>query len=372
MTYITDFLLQTWILLNEAAPWVLLGFLVAGLIKALVPDDFIAKHLGKPGMGSVLKASALGVPIPLCSCGVVPAAAGLRRQGAGKGATAAFMISTPETGADSMAVTWALLDPVMTVVRPVAAFITAMAAGAAINLWADKDKSGNEELNQPVQSCCGGNCSCDSAPAAPSLGARLRGGLEHAFGDMLQDIGRWLILGLILAGAVSAFVPDDFFHVWLGNEWASLGVMLLAGIPLYICATSSTPIAATMALKGLSPGAALVFLLAGPATNAATVAVASRILGKRATAIYVAAIALCSLGLGWLVNRLYAALGLDVTAWVLGADQEAVTWFSMACSVLLLALILRPSGGHTSHQESCCQTKNNGDKHIHGHDFVVK
>jgi len=345
--FILTYATETWILLNEAAPWVLFGFFMAALIKIFVSDQFIAKHLGGRGPASVLKASALGVPLPLCSCGVVPAATGLRRQGAGKGATAAFMISTPETGADSMAVTWAMLDPVMTVVRPVAAFISATLAGLAIDaLDPDTGKAAPQAQPTSLQStscgCGGGCCSGEAQENHQSFSHRLREGFAQTFGEMLQDIGKWLLIGILLAGAISAFVPQDFFERFLGNEWASLVVMLAAGIPLYICATSSTPIAATMALKGLSPGAALVFLLAGPATNAATIAVTAKVLGRRAAAIYVGSIAICAVGLGWLVNRIYFGLGLSVTSWVRASESDHVTWWSMAASVLLLGLILVP------------------------------
>ncbi|MBU1003648.1 MAG: SO_0444 family Cu/Zn efflux transporter [Proteobacteria bacterium] len=403
LTYATE----TWVLLNEAAPWVLLGFFVAALIKTFISDQFIAKHLGKNGATSVLKASALGVPLPLCSCGVVPAAAGLRRQGASKGATAAFMISTPETGADSMAVTWAMLDPLMTLLRPLAAFVTATVAGLAINAL-DRDDAPTKELlaeaipeaiparessmlctpgedvPPPADPACGCSAGCggQGSPSAQApLSLRLREAFGQTFGEMLQDIGKWLLIGILLAGLISTFVPDDFFQSYLGNEWASLLIMLLAGIPLYICATASTPIAATMALKGLSPGAALVFLLAGPATNAATIAVATKILGKRATAIYVGCIALCALGMGWLVNRIYFTLGLSVSSWVRASESDHVTGLSIVSSVLLLALIARPLIWRTkgaAHAAGCGGGCGCGNAHLpplgplDSHDFRVK
>lgn len=376
---ITTYATETWILLNEAAPWVLLGFFVAALLKVFVSDEFIAKHLGKSRATSVLKASAMGVPLPLCSCGVVPAATGLRRQGASKGATAAFMISTPETGADSMAVTWAMLDPVMTVIRPVAAFFSATVAGLAINAFdRDSDKAPAAPAAAPLAAptlaqedagcgCSGGCCGSDSDDRAQSFSHRLKSGFGHAFGDMLQDIGKWLIFGILLAGLISTFVPEDFFESYLASEWGSLVVMLVAGIPLYICATASTPIAATMALKGLSPGAALVFLLAGPATNTATIAVATRVLGRRATVIYVGAIAVAAVALGWLVNRIYFALGLSVTSWARAASDDHVTWWSITASVLLLGLILRPLlTGEKGLTQGCgCGCDSGHDSHLH-------
>ncbi len=358
------FIEQTWALLNEAAPWVLLGFGVAALLKAFVPDAFIARHLGGRGAGPVLRASLIGVPLPLCSCGVVPAALGLHRQGAGRGATTAFLVSTPETGVDSVAVTWALLDPVMTVVRPVAAFVTATLAGLAVDALPEpKAAPARRELPLAAQGGCTCKSGCRPAPQAPpraGMGQRLRAGFAHAFGDMLADIGLWLVAGIAVAGAIAAFVPQDALASAFGHEgWAML-LMLVAGIPLYVCATASTPIAASLALKGLSPGAALVFLLAGPATNAATIAVVAREMGRAVAAVYVGAIAAAALLLGWLVNRLYDLLGLDIGAWIARAEADQATWFSTLCSALLLALVAR-AVWNARHHHAC------GHDHAHSH-----
>lgn len=366
MNFLATFVSETWIVLNEAAPFVLFGFLVSALVKALVPDDFVARHLGRSSSGSVFKAALLGIPLPLCSCGVIPTAAGLRKQGASRGATTSFLISTPETGADSIAVTWALLDPIMTVLRPLAAFITATVAGLLVNILPDEpEASRGAEL--PMASSCGcsgGCCETDSATAhKPPFLTRLKDALRYAFGEMLSDIGMWLLIGVLAAGFISALVPAGFFEEYLGGEFASLVIMMVVGVPLYVCATSSTPIAASMALKGLSPGAALVFLLAGPATNTATIAVVARILGRKAVAVYIGAIALCALGLGWLTNRLYAALGTDISAWMNRTEVESVTPFTMVCAIALVVLVLlskRQSGNTHAHDHShdhasdCC------------------
>lgn len=377
MDYAAAFLHDVWIILNEASPYVLLGFFVAALLKAFISDAFVARHLGSRTKASVLKASIIGVPLPLCSCGVIPAASGLRRQGASKGATTSFMISTPETGVDSMAVTWALLDPVMTVLRPIAAFVTAAVAGFAVNALPEDTPQKPAAQDFAMATGCGCGCEDDNCTDAqqPSLKERLREGFNHAFGEMLADIGKWLLIGIGIAGAISAFVPEAFLEEYLGNELLSLLVMLVAGVPLYVCATASTPIAASLALKGLSPGAALVFLLASPATNAATITVATRILGKRATAVYVAAIALVSVVVGWLVNRVYFALGLDITAWVNAAEADSVTVFSMVSSVALLLLVLRSMVRQSSGGCGCgdCSSSNGSvTGQIDGSRFVVK
>lgn len=343
------FVAQCWEVLREASPYVLLGFVFAGLLKALLPDGLMSRHLGGRGPLSVLKAAAIGVPLPLCSCGVVPAALGLKRQGAGPGATTAFMISTPETGVDSLAVTWAMIDPIMTVLRPLAALGTAIAAGLAANLLPERllRHESNALSPLPGTGCaCGGGCSSLTAQAqAPGLGVRLRSGMSEAFGEMLADVGGWLLVGILVAGAISLVLPPDFFTHVPGGELSSMLIMLAAGIPMYVCASSSTPIAASLLLKGLSPGAALVFLLSGPATNVTTITVMARSFGPALTAVYVASIAACSLAFGLMANRLYAALGFDIHA-VLGQVGEALPdWAGAACAVLLLALIARARFG---------------------------
>jgi uncharacterized membrane protein YraQ (UPF0718 family) len=273
---------------------------------------------------------------------VVPAAIGLRKQGASKGASAAFLVSVPETGVDSIAITWALLDPIMTVVRPLAAFITSTVTGLLINRLPEEEKVNLEENSQESScgpsSCCGGEI---EKPSPPSLRRRLKEGVGYAFGDLLKDIGSWLLLGIVIAGIISYLVPDDFFIRYLGSEFASLLIMLVVGIPLYICASASTPVAAALVFKGLSPGAALVFLLAGPATNAATITVVGRYFGKAATIVYLGSIASCSLALGWLTNRLYASVNVDLTQWMIPGDNAQLEPLAMASAILLLGLIGR-------------------------------
>lgn len=355
-------LAECWEILVESAPFVLFGFLIAGLLKEFLPLDAVSRHLGQNKASSVLKASLFGIPLPLCSCGVIPAAIGLRKQGASKGATSAFLISVPETGVDSVAITWALLDPAMTVIRPIASFITATITGLLINQL--PEQIGEEK---PVAAGNAGHCSCSSSatsccqgtpsPKSHPLGFRLQSGLHYAFYELLSDLGKWLILGIVIAGIIAYGVPDDFFLRYFNNELMSLLVMLGVGIPLYICASASTPVAAALVLKGLSPGAALVFLLAGPATNAATLTVVSRYLGKAATAIYVLSIAVCSLLIGWLTNVFYAWAGLDITQWVsrLGSATES-PWMIAFAIVLLLLLARCYLPRKTAAVGSCCQS----------------
>lgn len=338
----TDFLMrfiqETWHIFTDAAPYVIFGFLAAGLIKAILPDDAVARHLGGGSLSAVVKASLLGIPLPLCSCGVIPAAIGLRRQGAGRGPSAAFLVSTPESGVDSIAITWALLDPVMTVVRPVAAFITGTMTGVLIGLLPEEK---TELDNEPGECGCADTC-CESAGAQKApLFARVIDGTRYAFGELLKDIGGWLLLGVLIAGLVSALVPDGFFAMLFEYRAASLVLMLLIGIPLYMCASASTPIAAALVLKGLSPGAALVFLLAGPATNAATLTVVARFWGRKATLVYLSVIACCSLVLGWLVDEFYTWAELDISRWVTSSEAHAVSVWGHLVALVLLVLIGR-------------------------------
>jgi uncharacterized membrane protein YraQ (UPF0718 family) len=300
----------------------------------------VARHLGKNQSGNIFKAALFGVPLPLCSCGVIPAAAGLRRQGAGKGATASFLISTPETGVDSMAVSWALLDPLMTVLRPLAAFVTAMVTGLFIDA-ADKNDNPAQPLTPlaPLQGCMSGCCSC--APAASSVWKRFVHGQRFAFDDLLADIAPWFGLGILLAGAITLYLPDDLGRMLPGGGLTSMLAMLVVALPMYVCATASTPIAAALALKGFSPGALLVFLLAGPATNAATMVMVGRLLGKKSAFIYVASIIAVTLLCAVAADALYLWLGLEVHGWLGNAAGEEGGFFQILSALAMLAVLAR-------------------------------
>lgn len=326
-------------MLNESAGYCLFGIFMAGLLHAFLPDDFVLRHLGKSDMVSVIKASVIGVPMPVCSCGVMPVAMGLRRQGAGAGPTTAFMISTPESGVDSIAITWALLDPLMTVLRPLAAFITATVAGVAVNCLPE-EKNGRAVEEPCACSSCGGSAPEDHRHNRGAAG-RLREGLRFAAVDLLRDIGPSLLLGILIAGAIAAIVPEGFIERHLGAGFMPMLVMLAAGVPLYVCASASTPIVAALALKGLSPGAALVFLLAGPATNAATITVVARLMGRRVAAVYVVVIAAVALLLGLAANYLYGLAAIDITGWIQADHFEQQSLLAPVFSVILVALILK-------------------------------
>ncbi len=334
-------------ILAESGPWLLLGFALAALARALLPASLIRRHLGAPGAGGVLKAALLGVPMPACSCSVIPLAASVRRHGASKGASASFAIATPETGPDTIALTWGLIGPVLAIIRPVGAFLAAVLAGVLINLFADAPADDAQEQPQAALQNCRDSCSCaDDAAATPlpaSTTARLVDGLRYAFVELPADISLWLLAGLLATAAIGALVPPGFLEDRLGQGLGPMLLMLVAGLPMYVCASASTPVVAILIAKGLSPGAALVFLLAGPATNLATMAWALKDLGARALAIYVASIAAVSLSLGLLVDALLPTAGSAAATLAAQADHAEPAW-RLAAGAAALALLLVGAG----------------------------
>jgi len=333
MNALERILAGSWHMLLDISPFLLLGFLIAGVLRVLLPEDWISRRLGGRGAGPVFKAALLGVPLPLCSCGVIPAALGLRKQGASRGATLSFLISTPETGVDSIAVTYAIMGPFLAILRPVAAFMNAITAGLFADTLGGKDDGPPAEPD--TCACCGGAGNDHSHSKAE----RIRGVFRFAFDDLLKDIAGWLLLGLLLAGVIGAFLSPEIVKTYIGTEWVELLLVLLVSIPLYICATASTPVAAALVLAGFSPGAALVLLLAGPATNIATLLMVGRFLGLRSAAIYLSSIILTSLLFGWLVNRLASVLPVPIVG---DAPAEALPhWLMLGSTILLLLLMGR-------------------------------
>lgn len=269
----------------------------------------------------------------------------LRKQGANKGAVTSFLISTPESGVDSISITYALLDPIMTVARPIAAFFTATLAGIAENFF-DTEKSAEEvipDLSCPVDGCCDG-IGCDPRQHRQHHTAveKITAGLRYAFSEFWDDLAGWFFVGLLIAGVITALIPDDLFSRHLGSGLPAMLLMLAVGIPLYICATASTPIAAALILKGVSPGAALVFLLAGPATNVAALTVLSGVLGRRATGIYLSAIAGSAVVCGLLVDQAYVLLDVSASAAIGQAAESMPAWLEQVSVAVLLTLSAKP------------------------------
>ncbi|PIE29225.1 hypothetical protein CSA57_09460 [candidate division KSB3 bacterium] len=348
MSSLFNYVLACWEILLEMAPYIVLGFFMAGILRIMVNPHIIAKYLGKGRVRSVLYATLLGIPLPLCSCGVLPAAASLKKQGASDGASLAFMIATPESGVDSIAVTYALLDPLMTIFRPLAAFFTAFTAGIAQNFLGStyQDQEHTQDialdLSCKVDQCCDGrNCPPEKHRKHHSLWEKLVAAVRYGFGEILDDIAGWLVLGIMIAGIIHVLVPESVLKTYLSGGVSSMLLMLLAGIPFYICATSSTPIAAALILKGVSPGAALVFLLAGPATNAATISVVYGLFKKRATLIYLGSIALGAVIMGLLLDLVYQHFGISAQSAAGSAGEFLPHDFSVVSAMLLTILIGR-------------------------------
>lgn len=357
-----DFAAELWAILVASSLWLLLGFLAAGVVHAWVPRAWFQRHLAGRGPLAVLKASLLGVPLPLCSCSVIPFAASLRRAGAGPGPTAAFAISTPQTGEESIPLTWALFGPAFAVARPIVAVITAAIAGTLIDRFAAPPKPAPEA---PKTTPPPANLPTSGAPRTLSLSvltpppppappppataaARVRIALRHGFGTMLRDLAPWLAIGLLLSAAVAAFVPAGWLTAHLGGGLLPMLAMLLVGLPLYVCATSSTPLAAALVAAGVSPGAAMVFLLAGPATNAATMAWVLRDLGARALAIYLGTIAVVAVAAGLAFDALFPGAPAHIAARAAHAAAHdhaaqgaaALAWLSTAAAMVFSAMLL--------------------------------
>ena len=320
------------------SPYLLLGFLLAGLMHEFIPGKVYTKYLGEPSLKSVVLAALFGVPLPLCSCGVIPTAMGIRREGASKGATISFLIATPQTGVDSIIATYSLMGLPFAIIRPIVALVTAVFGGVMCNSLTpnpspSRGEKGRLETRSKEQELSIVNC---------QLSIRLGRALSYAFGEMMEDIGKWLAIGLIVAGIITAAVPDSWFTIFQGNTLYSILFVLAFSIPMYLCATGSIPIALALMLKGLTPGAALVLLMAGPASNAASILVVGKVLGKRSMLVYLFAIitgaVLFGFGIDYLLPREWFTASVSRYAC---CHEEGVGLFSYICTGLLLVLMLR-------------------------------
>lgn len=289
LSFISDFWSELVSLTLEMAPYLILGFLFAGILYAWFPSHKIVRYLGKNNSASALNAALLGVPLPLCSCGVIPTGISFYKNGASKGSAVSFLISTPQTGVDSIMVTWSLLGLPMAIIRPIIAFVTGVLGGVLTNRL-EKKENGDAK---PTQN--------DKPEEKKKIG--LLAMFSYAFGEFLEDIVKWLVIGLLIAALFAVIIPDDFFLRYLSNDYLSMVIILAASIPLYVCATGSVPIAAVLLMKGLSPGAAIVFLMAGPATNAATISVIGNSMGIKTLYRYLFSIIAGALIFGVIVNE---------------------------------------------------------------------
>ncbi len=351
MSYLNSYLNALLALTLEAAPWLLLGLLIGGLFKSLMPQALLQRHLTQPGLGAIFKAALLGVPLPLCSCGVIPAALGLRQAGASKPATTSFLVSTPETGVDSISITYAMMGPVMAVIRPLAALFSAMVTGLLVYFFAPESPP---KMTASGSACCGSQSQEPAPVTAPGWFKQALDGVVYALTDLYQSILFWLVIGLLFAAGVQAFVPANWLLQW-GDSWLAMLVMLLVGIPMYVCATGSTPIAAGFLLAGISPGAVLIYLLAGPATNMATLGVVQQQMGQRTMWLYLLGIISSALLLGVLVNSMTEHINFTMGH---PMHHEMVPVVLQWCSALVLLLLALwpwlPGKKPPASDDACC------------------
>ena len=358
-----ELLNNIWLVFLDTAFWLLIGLLAAGLIKSFISENTMQRWVGGNGIGAILRAALFGAPLPLCSCGVLPAAIGLRRAGASKEATVSFLISTPETSIDSVTVTYALMGPVMAIFRPVAALVNAVGTGLLTTLVADESVaeraepgvvesccSSKQEKTEPVvSSCCASKleeteascCSEKKAETDKKQLNKLIQVLSYAGADLLDDISRWMAFGIVLAGIMLTFIPPDWLAQWGGGLTAML-VMLVVGVPMYICAVASTPVAAGLLLAGVSPGAVLVFLLVGPATNISSFALLKRELGLKVTTMYIFGLSVFSLMMGLLLEWLLEVQGWHIQAQLGEAHAMLPGVLSWVSAFVLIFLAIKP------------------------------
>ena len=359
----------------EMAPYLLLGFFVAGLLRTFVPRTVYSRHLSPRTMGSVAKAAAIGVPLPLCSCGVIPTAVSLRREGASHGACTSFLIATPQTGVDSIAATYSLMGLPFAVVRPIAALFTAIFGGWLVNRFAKDDEQISVKLAQEMCESCSSDCGdCDCGHDhehehgcschhekiyTTTFKGKFLGALQYGFVEMLQDVGKWLVIGLLIAALITVAVPNEWLAALHEYKLLNMLIVLAVAIPMYVCATGSIPIAVSLMAKGLTPGAALVLLMAGPAVNSASMLVIGKVFGRRTFILYVVSIVigamLFGLGIDYLLPQdWFAVTGFAATAGEHCAHCLTVyDWLFIAAFLILLvhAFVALHSHHHHHHEE---------------------
>ncbi|CAK0745039.1 Permease [Azospirillaceae bacterium] len=347
-------------LLLDAAPWLVLGLAAAGLVHAWLPAGALGRWLGGRGLRPAVLAALLGAPLPLCSCGVLPAAVGLRRAGASREAVVSFLIATPETGLDSIALSYGILGPFFAVARPVAAVLSAVSTGLLM-LLLPRETDLVPAPAAAVSCCASGGCGSKNParPAAAPVSAleRTAAGLRYAFSDMFDDLLPWLAFGLLAAAIAATLMPPMALASWGANGGGGLPAMLAmvaVGVPMYICATASTPLAGALLVAGLSPGAVMVFLLAGPATNLATIAVVRRELGGRATVLYLGGLIASALAAGLVTDLVIHRLDLDAIRALSTPEAAASDGLALASSGLLLVLAARTLWRRARVRQSAC------------------
>lgn len=306
------------------APYILLGMFFAGILHAFLGEGFIARHLGDKSITSILKATLFGIPLPICSCGVIPVAASLQKEGASKSSVLSFLVSTPTTGVDSILATYALLGPLFAVFRPIAAFFNGVVVGV-FNRFFNPE---GETVPTP------------RSPHHRKTQFKVKEAIRYGFLELAEDIGKWLVIGVLLGGVLTVAIPESLLTQHITQPALHFIIMLAFAVPLYVCATGSIPIAAALIGKGFTPGAALVFLIAGPATNTVTLSFVYSKLGRRAFMVYLIFIVLVSLCMGWIFNLVWQSLGGDVDL-VMPHGQAIPPALTAIAGIILLFLIGR-------------------------------
>ena len=326
MEFLTKFITVTWDIFLEMAPYLLLGFLFAGILNVVISKRRVQKYLGKRSIWSSVKATLLGVPLPLCSCGVIPTGISFHKNGASKGATNSFLISTPQTGVDSILMTYSMMNLPWAIFRPIVAFTTGIIGGIATDQIVTDNVT--EQDNKQVQE-------------ETSEKKGLKDIFTYAFVDFLGDISRQLLLGILIAVFITLFVPQSLFTEHLNSPFINMLIILVASIPLYVCATGSVPIGAALLAAGVSPGAVLVFLMAGPATNAATLTVLWKSIGKKATLVYLGSIVIGAIGFGLIMDYLLNPNWFTIAGVGNGhVHHEDGAWLPIASAIVLIGLII--------------------------------
>ena len=319
-------------MLNGMSPYLLLGFFIAGVLHAFVPSTIYSRYLAGTGLKSVATAAAFGIPLPLCSCGVLPTAVALRRSGASRAASTSFLIATPQTGVDSIAATYSMMGLPFAILRPVAALVTSLIGGLAVGHW--ERKGALDDVQD--------HANYEFSELPKGLWNKVLETLKYGFFDMMQSIGRWLLLGLVIATLITVLLPDNFFSTYARWPLLNMFIIVAVAVPMYVCATGSIPIAAALMLKGMSPGCALVLLMAGPAANVASMFVVNNAFGRKATIVYLLSIIGGAMGFGVIVDYWPGLRELFVNALpshVMHHHMD-VSWFNTACSIFLLGMIV--------------------------------
>lgn len=337
MEIINNYFNSLWDMTVLMHGYIIFGLIMAGVIREFISDDFIKNNLGGKGLGSSVKASLLGLPLPICSCGVIPLAASLRKSGAGKGAVTSFFISTPMTGADSIIATYGVFGWLITVFRVVSASVAAIVAGMLTDMFVPDDEV--EVKSEGEGCCCSGSC-CGTKPEEikPTFIGRVKNILNYAFVELLGDIAYPLLTGLLLAGAITLLVNTEMSA---GNIGLAGGYLLAfaVGIPLYVCSISAIPIALSLMIAGFSPGAAFVFLAGAPATNMVAINVIKNMLGKRGMLIYLVSIVVVTLGFAVIIDMIFGQTGLGVKDFT-GEEEVSNAYMAFTAGIFLVSITL--------------------------------